>query len=128
MNERSSTKVSHFILIGWKLTKKSLFLFLIGQLKKSSQKIASRNKTLPGMMYGMFPIKTLHCTLICQVAWLLEVWLVKYKNSSPMKLLGQLEPNIARMIFGKSSTKISQKHGCLRQLLFLIAFLRVVSA
>ena len=65
---------------------------------------------LAGSIYGRSSIKFPHFVPIGQQTWppraiLVSDWLILQK-SSPLKLLGQMEPNIAGSIYGRSFTKL----------------------
>jgi hypothetical protein len=109
---RSSIKFLHFVPFGqqiwlprailvsdWLLLNKSSPLKLLGQIKLS----------LAGSIYARSSIKHLHLVPFFQQIWpprpiLFSDWLM-LKKSSPLKLLGQMEPNLAGSIYVRSSIK-----------------------
>ena len=109
---RSSIKFLRFVPFGqqiwpprailfsdWLMLKKSSPLKLPGQMEPN----------LAGSIYVMFSIKFLRFVPFCQQIWLprailVSDWLMLNK-SSPLKLLGQMEPNLAG-----SNVRYSIKH------------------
>jgi len=80
------------IVSDWLLLKKSSPLKLLGQIKPN----------LAGSIYVRSSIKLLHLVPFGQQTWppraiLFSDWLM-LKKSSPLKLLGQMEPNLAGSI------------------------------
>jgi hypothetical protein len=81
------------------MLKKSSPLKLLGQIKPN----------LAGSIYVRSSIKLLHLVPFGQQTWspraiLFSDWLM-LKKSSPLKLLGQMEPNLAGSIYVRSSIK-----------------------
>ena len=79
---------------------KSSPLKLLGQIKLN----------LAGSIYARSSIKHLHLVPFGQQIWppraiLFSDWLM-LKKSSPLKLLGQMEPNLAGSIYVRSSIKL----------------------
>ena len=108
----SSIKLLHLVPFGqqiwlprailfsdWLLLNKSSPLKLLAQIKLS----------LAGSIYARSSIKHLHLVPFFQQIWpprpiLFSDWLM-FKKSSPLKLLGQMEPNLAGSIYVRSSIK-----------------------
>ena len=87
------------LVFDWLMLKKSSPLKLLGQIKPS----------LTGSIYVRSSIKLLHLIPFGQQIWppraiLVSDWLL-LKKSSPLKLLGQMEPNLAGIIYVRSSIK-----------------------
>ena len=84
----------------WLLLKKSSPLKLLGQ----------KEPNLEGIIYVRFSIKFLHFVPFSQQIWPLRAILVSdwllLKKSSPLKLLGQMEPNLTESIYVRSSIKL----------------------
>ena len=83
----------------WLMLSKSSPLKLLGQMEP----------TLAGSIYVRYSIKLLHMVPFGQQTWpprpiLFSDWLL-LKKSSPLKLLGQMEPNLAGSIYVRSSIK-----------------------
>ena len=110
---RSSIKHLHLVPFGqqiwpprailfsdWLMLKKSSPLKLLGQMEPN----------LAGSIYVRSSIKFLHFVLFGQQIWLPRAILVSdwllLKKSSPLKLLGQMEPNLAGSIYVRSSIKL----------------------
>ena len=109
---RSSIKFLHFVpfcqqiwlprailVSDWLTLNKSSPLKLFGQIKLS----------LAGSIYGRSSIKHLHLVPFGQQIWpprviLFSDWLLLNK-SSPLKIIGQMEPNLAGSIYVRSSIK-----------------------
>ena len=109
---RSFLKFVHFVPIGqqtwppqailnsdWLNFQKSSPLKLLGQMEPN----------FVGSIYGRSFIKIVHFVLIGQETWppqaiLNSDWL-SFKKSSPLKPLGQMEPNFAGSIYGRSFIK-----------------------
>ena len=107
---RSSIKFLRFVPFGqpiwlprailvsdWLMLNKCSPLKLLGQIKPN----------LVGSIYVRYSIKFLHLVTFGQQTWspraiLFSDWLL-LKKSSPLKLLGQMEPNLARSIYVRSS-------------------------
>jgi hypothetical protein len=84
----------------WLMLKKSSPLKLLGQMEP----------TLAGSIYVRYSIKLLHLVPFGQQTWppraiLVSDWLMLNK-SSPLKLLGQMEPNLAGSIYVRFSIKL----------------------
>jgi len=109
---RSSIKFLHFVpfrqqiwpprtilVSDWLLLKKSSPLKLLGQMEPN----------LPASIYVRSFIKFLLFVPFGQQIWLPKAILVSdwlmLKNSSPLKLLGQIKPNLAGSIYVRSSIK-----------------------
>ena len=109
---RSSIKHLHLVPFGqqiwpprailfsdWLMLKQSSPLKLLGQMEPN----------LAGSIYVRSSIKFLHFVLFGQQIWLPRAILVSdwllLKKSSPLKLLGQMEPNLAGRIYVRSSIK-----------------------
>ena len=109
---RSSIKFLRFVPFGqqiwpprailvsdWLMLKKSSPLKLLGQMEPN----------LAGSIYVRSSIKFLHLVPFGQQIWLPRAILVSYwlllKKSSPLKLLGQMGPNLAGSIYVRSSIK-----------------------
>ena len=108
----SSIKLLHLVFFGqqiwlprailfsdWLLLNKSSPLKLLAQIKLS----------LAGSIYARSSIKHLHLVPFFQQIWpprpiLFSDWLM-FKKSSPLKLLGQMEPNLAGSIYVRFSIK-----------------------
>ena len=127
---RSSIKFLHFVpfrqqiwlprailVSDWLLLKKSSPLKLLGQMEPN----------LAGNFYVRSSIKFLHFVPFRQQIWppraiLVSDWLL-LKKSSPLKLLGQMKPNLAGSIYVRSSIKFLHfvlfRQG---QFLFLIGY------
>jgi hypothetical protein len=130
---RSSIKFLRFIPFGqqiwlprtilvsdWLMLNKSSPLKLLGQMEPN----------LAGSIYVRYSIKHLHMVPFGQQTWppravFFSDWLLLSK-SSPLKLLGQMEPILAGSINVRSSIKflrfirLANKYGCQEQFLFLI--------
>ena len=83
----------------WLMLNKSSPLKLLGQMEPN----------LAGSIYARYSIKPLHLVPFGQQTWppraiLFSDWLLLNK-SSPLKLLGQMEPNLAESIYVRSSIK-----------------------
>ena len=83
----------------WLMLNKSSPLKLLGQMEPN----------LAGSIYVRYSIKLLHMVPFGQQTWppraiLFSDWLM-LKKSSPIKLLGQMEPNLAGSIYVRSSIK-----------------------
>jgi hypothetical protein len=79
---------------------------------------------LAGSIYVRYSIKLLHMVPFGQQTWppraiLFSDWLL-FKKSSPLKLLCQMEPNLAGSIYFFVSFRLANKYGCQEQFLFLI--------
>ena len=114
MYVRSSIKYLHFVpfrqqiwpprailVSDWLLLKKSFPLKLLGQMEPS----------LAGSSYVRSSINFLHFVPFRQQIWLPRAILVSdwllLKKSSPLKQLGQTEPNLAGSIYCKVLYKVS---------------------
>jgi hypothetical protein len=79
---------------------KSSPLKLIGQIKSN----------LAGSIYARSSVKHLHLVPIGQHIWppreIIFFWLTNVKTSSPLKLLAQMELNLAGSIYVRSSIKL----------------------
>ena len=115
---RSSIKFLHFVPF-----RQGQFLFLIGYcLKKSSPlKLLGKMKpNLAGSIYVRSSIKLLHLVPFGQQTWpprliFFSDWLM-LKKSSPLKQLGQMEPNLAGSIYVRSKSGIDGPfQNCVRQ-------------
>ena len=112
MYVRLSTKFLHFLSIG--LQTWPLWAILVSdwsKLKKSSPlKLLGRMEpNFAGMMYGRSYTKFLHFLSIGLQTWppwsiLVSDW-PKFKKSSPLKLLLQMNCNLIGMKYGRSSTQ-----------------------
>ena len=102
----------------WLMLNKSSPLKLLAQIKLN----------LAGSIYARSSIKLLHLVPFGQQIWppiaiLVSDWLMLNK-SSPLKLLGQMEPNLAGSINVRSSInlfasfRLANKYGCQEQLFF----------
>ena len=109
---RSSIKFLRFVPFGqqiwlprailvsdWLMLNKSSPLKLLGQMEPN----------LAGNIYVRYSIKLLHMVRFGQQTWppraiLFSDWLL-LKKSSPLKLLAQMEPNLAGSIYVRSSIK-----------------------
>ena len=110
---RSSIKFLRFVPFGqqiwlprailvsdWLMLNKSSPLKLLGQMEPN----------LAGSIYVRYSIKLLHMVPFGQQTWppraiLFSDWRL-LKQSSPLKLLGQMEPNLAGSIYVRSSIKL----------------------
>ena len=132
---RSSIKFLHFVLFrqqiwpprailitDWLLLKKSSPLKRLGQMEP----------ILTGSIYVRPSITFLRFVPLDQQIWLprailVSDWLMLNK-SSPLKLLGQMEPNLAGSIYVRSSInffvsfRLANKYSCQEQFLFLIGY------
>ena len=88
------------------------------------------NWNLVGSIYGRSSLKSAHFVMIHYQTWPSTgnscFWLANFKKSPPLKLLGQINRNMAGSIYGMSSMKLLissrsvNKHGHHRKFLFLI--------
>ena len=110
---RSSIKFPYFVPIGqqtwppWAILVSDLLIF---QKSSPLKPHGQMDPNYTGSIYGRSFTKFPHFVLIGQQIWLPRVilvsdWLI-FQKSSPLKLLGQMEPNMAGSIYGKSFTKI----------------------
>ena len=103
---RSSIKFFHFVPFHNKYGRQGQFLFLIVySLKQSSplKLLGKMEPNLAGSIYVISSIKLLHLVPFGQQTWpprliLFSDWLM-LKKSSPLKQLGQMEPNLAGSIY-----------------------------
>ena len=116
---RSSIKFLHFVpfhqqiwpprailVSDWLMLKKSSPLKLLGQMEPN----------LAGSIYVRSSINLLHLVQFCQQTWPPRLipfsdWLMLNK-SSPLKQLGQMEPNLARSIYIRSKPGIDGPWVC----------------
>jgi hypothetical protein len=87
------------------------YFFWLVNFKKSSplKPLGQMNRNLVGSIYGRSSIKIAHFVLIHLQTWPSQPivnsdWLIS-KNSSPLKLLGQMNWNLVGSIYGKSFYK-----------------------
>ena len=130
---RSSIKFLHFVPFGqqiwlprtilvsdWLPLNKSSPLKLLGQIKPNLARSIYVRSSIKLLSFGsIWP--TNMATKSNSFFWLANV-----KKTSPLKLLGQMEPNLAGSIYVRSSIKflrfirLANKYGCQEQFLFLI--------
>ena len=116
---RSSIKFLHFVRSTNKYGCQGQFLFLIGYcLKKSSplKLLGKMEPNLAGSIYVRSSIKLLHLVPFGQQTWpprliFFSDWLM-LKKSSPLKQLGQTEPNLAGSIYVRSKPGIDGTWAC----------------
>jgi len=109
---RSSIKFLHFVTFRQQIWPPRTILvsdWLL--LKKSSLKLLGQMEpNLPASIYVRSSIKILLFVLFGKQIWLLRAILVSdwlmLKNSSPLKFLGQIKPNLAGSIYVRSSIKL----------------------
>ena len=110
---RSSIKFLHFVPFHQQIWTPRLILFSDWlMLKKSSplKLLGKMEPNLAGSIYVRSSIKLLHLVPFGQQTWpprliLFSDWLM-LKKSSPLKQLGQMEPNLAYMVPGCVPFKI----------------------
>ena len=116
---RSSIKFSILFRSTNKYGQQGQFLFLIGYcLTKSSplKLLGKMEPNLAGNIYVISSIKLLLLVPFCQRTWpprliLFSDWLM-LKKSSPLKQLGQMEPNLAGSIYVRSKPGIDGPRVC----------------
>ena len=110
---RSSIKFLHFILFGQQIwLPRAILVSDCLMLNKSSplKLLCQMEPNLTGSIYVRSSIKFLHFIPFGQQIWLprailVSDWLMLNK-SSPLKLLGQIKPNLAGSIYVRSSIKL----------------------
>ena len=116
---RSSIKFLHFVPFHQQIWPQGQFLFLIGYcLKKSSplKLLGKMEPNLAGSIYVRSSIKLLHLVPFGQQTWPPRLILfsdrLMLKKSSPVKHLGQMEPNLAGSIYVRSKPGIDGPWVC----------------
>ena len=123
-------KVSSFRSV-WptNMAAKSNSCFWLANVKKSSplKLLGQIRPNLAGSIYVRFSIKPVHLVPFGQQTWpprtiLFSDWLM-LKKSSPLELLGQMEPNFTGSIYVRSSIKFLRfvPYGCREQFLLLFS-------
>ena len=110
---RSSIKFLHFVPFHQQIWPPGQFLFLIGYCLKNSSPLkllGQMEPNLAGSIYVRSSIILLHLVPFGQQTWPPRLipfsdWLM-LKKSSPLKQLGQMEPNLAGSIYVRSKPGI----------------------